>query len=174
MKRALFHDNWSIQQDGEAARAVTLPHDALFETPVKAENSRKKGFFTNGTWTYLNTFHAPEEWQEKYVALEFEGVYNHARIYVNGSLVTQRPNGYVEFLAELKPFLKYGEENIIKVIAQSGDLPECKSAGGRFITSCSERCENQDRKRRPQQSSCIHEYKSEKPIFRHKDSKSYE
>ena len=62
---------------------------------------------------------APEEWQEKTVTLEFEGVYEKAMVYVNGVLAATNRCGYSDFYVSLDRYLKYGEENEIKVIADN-------------------------------------------------------
>ncbi|HHV09192.1 MAG TPA: glycoside hydrolase family 2 protein [Clostridiales bacterium] len=138
MKRINFNDNWRVKRENDhhsspnPAIEVQLPHDAMFTTQrnEKAWNGTKKAFFENGTWEYAKIFEAPEEWKEKHVVLEFEGIYSQSMIYLNGSFAGQRPYGYSEFAIELDKFLRYGERNELKVIARSSDDSRWYSGAG--------------------------------------------
>ena len=138
MKRINFNDNWKIKQEGDHHSStnqwidIQLPHDAMFTTQrdEKAWNGTKKAFFGNGTWEYVKTFEAPEEWRDKNVILEFEGVYSQSMVYVNGSFAGQRPYGYSEFTIELDQYLNYGTKNEVKVIARSTDDSRWYSGAG--------------------------------------------
>ena len=97
--------------------AVTLPHDISVHqkrTP-DALNGNYNGFYPSGVYHYTKKFDVPADWAEKCVTLEFEGVYMHAMVFLNGSYVGQGTNGYTAFSMELNNLLKFGEENEIKV-----------------------------------------------------------
>ena len=66
-------------------------------------------------------FTAPKEWEGRSVIAEFEGVYEIARVYLNGNFVTSNLHGYGGFDAVLDRYLRTGEENEIKVIANNPD-----------------------------------------------------
>jgi beta-galactosidase len=102
---------------------VTLPHDAMIGTERKADSDsgNKKGYYVNDTWEYRKTFYIPEEYKSKHVYFEFEGVYSHAMVYINGDFAGQQPNGYSGFIIEADRFLKYGSDNKIKVVARTTD-----------------------------------------------------
>lgn len=57
----------------------------------------------------------PQEKQGEKIYLYFEGVYNRSEVFVNGQSLGKRPNGYVSFMYDATPFVKYGEENIVTV-----------------------------------------------------------
>ena len=42
-----------------------------------------------------------------------------ALVYLNGWLLTRNVNGYAEFTVEAGPYLKYGADNLLKVIADN-------------------------------------------------------
>ncbi|MCC8074930.1 MAG: DUF4982 domain-containing protein [Clostridiales bacterium] len=109
----------SVNGDGSTAKAVTLPHDAMIhEKRTKAtKNQHQTGFYPGGVYHYTKTFDVPEAWEEKNVILEFEGVYRNAMVYVNGDYAGGHPYGYTNFYIELDDFLKYGQRNEIKVVA---------------------------------------------------------
>ena len=77
------------------------------------------GYYPGGVFEYAKTFDVPEEWRERTVVLEFEGVYRDAVVFVNGDFVVHEPNGYNAFAAVLDPFLRYGEPNRITVEAKA-------------------------------------------------------
>lgn len=102
-------------------KIVQLPHDAMIHenrTP-NTSNGKQTGFWPGGTYTYSKYFYAPETWINKTVMIEFEGVYETSMIYLNGNLVNTHLNGYTGFYVTLDRYLKYGEENEIKIIANN-------------------------------------------------------
>ena len=51
----------------------------------------------------------------------FGGVYNNSEVFINGKWVGKRPNGYVSFMYDLTPFIKFGEKNAIAVRVDHSD-----------------------------------------------------
>jgi beta-galactosidase len=126
MIRELFNDGWTVapkQQLFAAIMAaaprqeVTLPHDAMRDLTrdPASPNGSHTGYYPSTHVVYEKTFEAPESWRDRRVALEFEGVYRDAMVYLNGNLIAQRPSGYAPFSAELAPYLKHGEVNRVRV-----------------------------------------------------------
>jgi hypothetical protein len=122
-----FNDGWIVRKPmgpfaavmggPEEVREVTLPHDSLRDatrTP-DAPSASASAYHPSGAWTYVKTFDAPAEWAGKLVALQFDGVASNALVYINESLVAQRPYTYARFIADLTAFLKPGESNQIRV-----------------------------------------------------------
>lgn len=131
MLRTKLNDSWKLAkagasmmaslQGGPEYEAVTLPHDAMVHeerTPDTA-NGTQTGYWPGGVYTYVRKLYAPEEWREKTVLLEFEGVYMTAMVYVNGNLAATNLYGYSNFYVALDKYLEYGQENDIKVIADN-------------------------------------------------------
>jgi beta-galactosidase len=102
---------------------VTLPHDAMITKTrdPKAISSEKKGFYPDGAYDYTKKFFVPAEYKDKRVFFEFEGVYANAMVYINDDFAGQHPYGYSNFYIKADRFLKYGEENEIKVVTRSWD-----------------------------------------------------
>ncbi|MEK4459488.1 MULTISPECIES: glycoside hydrolase family 2 TIM barrel-domain containing protein [Paenibacillus] len=131
MIRNSFNDGWTVgpstgffnMTPGEAPKKVTLPHDAVITQLRKKHTAsgHKKGYFPDGTFEYVKKFFVSEEYKEKRVTFEFEGVYMNAMVYINGDFAGQHPYGYSNFYIKADRFLKYGEENEIKVVARSND-----------------------------------------------------
>lgn len=80
----------------------------------------------------MKTLHAPVEYKEKTVILKFEGVYMNAMVYINGELAGKNMFGYSTFYVPLNDFLRYGEENEIRVQVRNGAMTNSRwySGGG--------------------------------------------
>jgi beta-galactosidase len=140
MARSSFNFGWTFQpktsifaQLGRPTAApakVDLPHDALFGAVRAAENAGKNAYFPRAAaFEYTKSFDVPEDYRNKRVALEFEGAYRDAMVYVNGDFAGQRPYGYSTFIIELDDFLKYGAVNTIRVDVRAHD-------DSRWYTGC--------------------------------------
>lgn len=139
-----FNHNWKYWIEGDSfalvwnipenARDITLPHDAMIEKPAHGAslNRGNTGFRDGAVYNYVNLFYAPKEYKNQVVMLKFEGVYMNAFVYVNGQLAGKNPNGYTTFYVPLNDYLKYGEENEIRVQARNGAMPNSRwySGGG--------------------------------------------
>lgn len=104
---------------------VNLPHDAMVhEKRVEdAPAGSQSGFWPGGVYYYKKKFFAPEEWKDRTVIFEFEGVYANAAVYINNDYAGGYPYGYSNFYVCADEFLKYGEENEIKVTANNSAQP---------------------------------------------------
>ncbi|MBY0217810.1 glycoside hydrolase family 2 protein [Paenibacillus illinoisensis] len=131
MIRISFNQDWTVgphsgffnMAPDQQPKKITLPHDAMISLSrnMNALSGGKKAYFPDGTYEYAKSFFVPEEYKEKRVTFEFEGVYMNAMVYINGDFAGQHPYGYSNFYIKADPFLKYGEKNEIKVIARSND-----------------------------------------------------
>lgn len=130
MKRTLFNENWTVKpgvQDpfsalfGGAAQGkpVTLPHDAMIEEDrdPNCESGGQAGFYPAKSYTYTKVFTAPETWQGRRTLVEFEGVMQKAMVYLNGEFLMSHAYGYTGFTVDLTSYLRYGQENELKVLA---------------------------------------------------------
>lgn len=119
---------WSIP---EQARTVDLPHDAMIEQPAceESRNGGDTGFRDGDIYTYVNHLRTKKEDANTKMVMKFEGVYMNAFVYVNGQLAAHRPYGYSTFYVPLNDYLKYGEENEIRVQVKNG-----ASTSGRWYT----------------------------------------
>jgi len=137
MIKISFNDGWSYRHLGsdEAFRSVTLPHDAMIDEPRKQGNpSGVNACWIEGfDYEYKKSFFVPEEYKDKDVIFEFEGVYRNAEVYVNGKKAAYRPYGYTNFYMEANEFLRFGEENEIIVIARNADQPNSRWYSGAGI-----------------------------------------
>src|SRR4051794_35220004 len=115
------HASFFLEMVGAAERwqPVPLPHDATLAQPRDPAHGSGTGYFPDGVFEYRTTLPAPAEWRDRVVALEFEGVYRSAQVYVNGDLAGQWATGYTQFTVPLDTFLRYGEDNEVRVVCRS-------------------------------------------------------
>ncbi len=122
----LFNENWrfNLSDVKEGAqpelndskwRLLNLPHDWSVEGVYSPDKASATGYLPGGIAWYRKKFTVPVSEKENKVFIYFEGVYNHSEVFVNGHSVGKRPNGYISFLYDLTPFLKFGEENLLSV-----------------------------------------------------------
>lgn len=128
---------WDIP---EKAKNITLPHDAMLESVPHADspNGNNTGYRDGGVYCYVKHYTPAEADREKTILLKFEGVYMNAMVYVNGQLAAKCPYGYTGFYAALNDYLKYGEQNEIRVIVRNSSMPNSRwySGGGIYRDVC--------------------------------------
>ncbi len=97
-------------------RNITLPHDWAIEGPFDSSyNARSGGLPFHGIGWYRKQFDMPEAAKGKHVTLHFDGAMNNAKVWLNGTLVGDRPYGYIGFSVDLSQHLNYGGSNVIAV-----------------------------------------------------------
>lgn len=137
MQKIDFNKDWicrCLTRD-EAAYPVTLPHDAMLSEPRTQESTGKGniGWYIGGDYEYIRNFFVPEEYKDKKVLIEFEGIYHNGEVYINGKKAAYRPYGYTNFYVDTEGFFQYGKENEIKVIARNADQPNSRWYSGTGI-----------------------------------------
>lgn len=133
MIKERWNQEWKVSRAGESPMMaavngsasgetlVTLPHDAMIHekrTP-STRNQHQTGFYPGGAYIYTKVFDVPMEWKERTVHLEFEGIYMNSMVYINGDYAGGHPFGYTNFYICADDFLKYGQSNEIRVIANN-------------------------------------------------------
>ncbi len=123
---------WNVPEN---ARDITLPHDAMIESPANpnSPNGGNTGFRDGEVYTYVKKLYAPKESEGKVITLKFEGVYMNAFVYVNGQFAAKSPFGYTTFFAPISDLLKYGEENEIRVQVRAGAMTNSRWYSGAGI-----------------------------------------
>jgi len=108
-------ENTPIMDD--AWRQVDLPHDYSIEGKVDIGNpmGNDGGYFPAGVAWYQKHFQVLPEWQNKHIYIYFEGVYMNSSVYINGTLLGNRPYGYSSFSYDISPYLDMNGENTISV-----------------------------------------------------------
>ena len=130
MQKIEFNHGWTcrcLTRPGEAV-PVTLPHDAMLSEPRTEESVAEGniGWYIGGDYEYVKRFEAPEDWRGKAILLEFESVMRDAEVYLNGEKAAFRPYGYTNFYVDPTPFLRYGAENELRVVAHNTEQPNSR------------------------------------------------
>ena len=128
MKRESFNDGWKFGKQGEEKRKVFLPHDAiqLEQRSADAKGESACAYFPGAVYEYEKTLEVPADWEGKRVLLQFEGVYQKSRVYVNDVEAGGCVYGYVPFFVSLDAYLKPGQENVIRVVADNSEQPNSR------------------------------------------------
>ena len=100
-----------------AWRSLNAPHDWSIESTWAADNpsGSEGGYAANGIGWYRKKFNVPENWNGKRIFAEFDGVFDHSDVWVNGEKVGHNEYGYIGFECDLTPWIKFGKENVIAV-----------------------------------------------------------
>ena len=94
---------------------VDLPHDWTVEQNASPELASCTGYLPGGIAWYRKEIVVPATEKGNKVYIFFEGVYNNSEVFINGKWVGKRPNGYISFMYDLTPYIKWGEKNSIAV-----------------------------------------------------------
>lgn len=135
-----INDNWLFTlSDPKGAEAVSfddsrwqkldLPHDWSVKGQLSPTLASATGYLPGGIGWYRKTLNIPADKKGEQVYLYFEGVYNRSEVYINGHLLGKRPNGYISFMYDATPYIKYGEKNSVSV-----RVDHSQSADSRWYT----------------------------------------
>jgi beta-galactosidase len=99
--------------DHQKWQSVHLPHDySIGQKRILEAPYRESVGYPGGVGCYLKILQLDKTDLGKKVYINFDGVWQNSRVWVNGILVGERPNGYVPFIYEISSHLKAGENSI--------------------------------------------------------------
>lgn len=136
MERKDFNGGWRVRPlGGDRWDNVTLPHDAMIgeKRSMQSAGGVNTGWIEAHDYEYEKTFLCSNEYKNKILTLEFEGVYRNSEVYINGEKVSYRPYGYTNFYVPLNDHVVFGQENIIRVVAYNSDQPNSRWYSGTGI-----------------------------------------
>lgn len=137
MKITSFNQNWKFYNDmrGTDEQMVNLPHDAMLteERLANGKTGAAGGFFPGGRYVYRKNLFGAEEYRDKSIYLEFEGIYMKSTVYLNEEKVGGWIYGYTGFYVDLTDKLRIGEDNEIKVVADNSQTPNSRWYSGSGI-----------------------------------------
>jgi beta-galactosidase/beta-glucuronidase len=110
-------------------RQLDLPHDWSVEGPLSPSLASATGYRPGGIAWYRKTLEIPTVMKNKKVFIYFEGIYRNGQVFVNGTSLGIRPNGYVSYTYDITPQVRFGEMNTIAV-----RVDHSKSADSRWYT----------------------------------------
>ena len=143
---------WEFRLNDEGAwKQVDVPHDFQIEQPwvapaadEKADNTdvaaniksrlSSRGFKEMGKGYYRLHYTPAKAMEGQRVLLDFEGIMYTADVYVNLKRVGGTDYGYVGFEVDITDNLKYGEDNLIEVVADTREPGNSRwyTGGGLF------------------------------------------
>ena len=145
MKQTKWNDNWKFWHEKDSfalvwnipdfAREIRLPHDAMIEEPANpnSRNQGNTGYRDGDVYTYVKHLYVSKEDANQRFILKLEGVYNNALVYVNQQPAGKSMLGYSTFYVELNPFLKFGEDNEIRIQVRAGAMTNSRWYSGAGI-----------------------------------------
>jgi beta-galactosidase len=145
--RENFGDNWKfflgdIQEaektdfDDTVWRMLNVPHDWSIEGEFSEDHPATigGGALPGGIGWYRKSFSLSEEDSIRHIFIDFDGVYMDSKVWINGQLLGNRPNGYISFRYDLTPFLNYGDNiNVIAVRVDNSLQPNSRWYSGSGI-----------------------------------------
>jgi beta-galactosidase len=136
-----FDANWLFSKGDFAAammpafddsgwRQLNVPHDWSIEGPFSAEYGSGNGFAPGGIGWYRKHFRLDAAQKNQLVAIEFDGVYDHSEVWINGQFVGGRPFGFASFQYDLTPYLKWNSDGNVVAVR----VDHSRFADSRFYT----------------------------------------
>ena len=109
-------------------RTLNVPHDWAIEGDFSASapSGNSGGALPGGIGWYRKTFNVDNADKGKQFYIDFDGVYMNAKVWINGTLLGQRPYGYSSFRYDMTPYIKYGEKNLVAVRVDNSDQPNSR------------------------------------------------
>ncbi|NDV94911.1 glycoside hydrolase family 2 protein [Dysgonomonas sp. 521] len=145
-ENADFTENWkfypgddstayNVRYDDSEWRALNLPHDWSIEADFSIDNPATpgSGALPGGIGWYRKEFTIEKESENKNIYIDFDGVYWNSKVWVNGHLLGERPNGYISFRYDLTPYIKVGGKNVIAVRVDNSQQPNSRWYSGSGI-----------------------------------------
>ena len=124
--------------DDAAWEDVNLPHDFQISQPWVAPSASERpdksdpganvvsrlssrGFKAMGKAWYRKSFVPSEEWKGRRVLVDFQGIMYVGDVFLNGERIGGTDYGYLGFEVDITSRLKWGEENVLAVLADTRD-----------------------------------------------------
>ena len=113
--------------DDHAWRKLDVPHDWSIEGPFDEKNltGGAGGFLPSGVGWYRKHFTLPDNYKDRHIFIDFDGVMANSDVWINGFHLGKRPYGYVSFRYELTGHLNFGSSkpNVLAVRADTSAQP---------------------------------------------------
>ena len=111
---------------------LNVPHDWAIEGDFSASapSGNSGGALPGGIGWYRKTFTVDNADKGKMMYIDFDGVYMNAKVWINGTLLGQRPYGYSSFRYDLTPYIIYGGKNVVAVRVDNSDQPKSRWYSG--------------------------------------------
>ena len=126
MNKLDFNQSWMFRKENDRFVEVDLPHDAMIleERDPDCRNGRTTGYYPGGKYEYRKTFSFQKEWIGKKIIIEFEGIYQNAKVYLNENLIKTQHYGYTGFFLDLSDLLQ--EDNELHIMVDNSGEPSSR------------------------------------------------
>lgn len=126
---------YNAQYDDAKWRILDLPHDWSIEADFSLKNPATPGggALPGGIGWYRKDFVVDKSDEGKNIYIDFDGIYWNSKVWINGHLLGERPNGYISFRYDLTPYIKVGERNVIAVRVDNSKQPNSRWYSGSGI-----------------------------------------
>lgn len=126
---------YNAQYDDAKWRILDLPHDWSIEADFSLKNPATPGggALPGGIGWYRKDFVVDKSDKGKNIYIDFDGIYWNSKVWINGHLLGERPNGYISFRYDLTPYIKVGERNVIAVRVDNSKQPNSRWYSGSGI-----------------------------------------
>ncbi len=105
-----------IEFDDQDWRMLNLPHDWSIEGNYSPDHDTdwQGGYLPAGIGWYRKVLTQNDAWTGQRVIIDFDGIYVHSDVWINGQHLGHQPNGYIGFDYHLTPYLR-PDKNVIAV-----------------------------------------------------------
>lgn len=108
----------NVSFDDSSWKLTSLP-DGIEKLPMEASGCVN---YQGEVW-YRKHFKADAAWKGQRLVLYFEAIMGKSKVWVNGKLMKQHFGGFLPVIVDVSNMLKYGEDNVITVMADNSDDP---------------------------------------------------
>ena len=114
------------QEDFDAREweMVDLPHDWAIRQPVSEDGSADWGYKPAGKGWYRKVFAIPEQYRERRLTIEFEGIATNAVVYFNGSVIHRNFSAYTPFEIDITDRVHFGSRPNVLAVFVDADVWE--------------------------------------------------
>ena len=105
------------QFDDSEWKTLRLPHDWAIDGPFDPKLNPETGALPiSGTGWYRKSFLVPENANQRFFTIVFDGAMSNAAVWINGHELGGRPYGYSSFYFDLTPYLHFGRERNVMAV----------------------------------------------------------
>jgi beta-galactosidase len=135
----LLLEDWKFSQaDTQAAqlttfndggwRVLNIPHDWSIEGNFAKEHPStfNQAALPTGIGWYRKHFYLPINADGQHVAINFEGIFQRADVWINGNFLGRHNNGYVSFKHDITQYLNKVGDNVIAVRVNNAAQPNSR------------------------------------------------
>ena len=109
---------WQHHFDDSQWAVVSLPNGMEY-LPTEASGCTN---YQGEAW-YRKHFTPANELKGKKLFLHFEAIMGKSKVWINGKLVNEHFGGYLPVIADITPYVLFGQDNVIAVCADNSDDP---------------------------------------------------